>query len=139
MGLRKFFGLERRGHIRYPVAVDVEFLVWDEVGRKPLTNPCQGGLTNISLNGACLQTSQILIGGHHLMIHSDLEGTTPLIIQLPPSNPGEPSPWKIRAQVAWYKKGSEERRYPFDVGIKFVDLNETDRQKMHALIKSLAQ
>lgn len=136
MALKKYFGLERRKQPRYDLAVDVEFHVWDEVGQKPLTEKCQGGLTNISPMGACLQTSHILIAGHHLMIHNDVEGKTPLILELHSPASGDASLWKIKAKVIWYKKPQEERKFLFDVGVEFIDLTESDRQNLKALIQN---
>jgi len=138
MDLKKFLGLDRRQQPRFNVAIDVEFYVWDEGAHKPLTDKHQAGLTNVSLIGACLQTNHILIAGHHLMIHNDVEGKTPLVLDIPFSNSGEVSPRKIKAQVLWYKKAGEERRFQFDVGLKFTGLTEDDLQSLKTLIQSSA-
>jgi len=135
MALKKILGLERREHPRHDIAVDVEFHVWDEVSQKPLTGKYAGELTNISLLGACLQTSHILIAGHHLMIHNDVEGKTPLFIYIPAA-PGESSFWKIKANVIWYKKAGEERKFLFDVGLEFRDVTEDARKNLKALMQS---
>ncbi len=136
MAFKKFLGLERREHPRCDIAVDVEFHVWDEVSRKPLTEKYAGGLTNVSLLGACLQTNHILIAGHHLMIHNDVEGKTPLFIYIPSAIPGESPSWKIKANVVWYKKAGEERKFLFDVGLEFIDVTEDDRKNLKALMQS---
>jgi hypothetical protein len=134
MGLKSFFGLERRQNQRQEIAIDVEFQVWDESARKPLTRKCSGGLTNISLEGACLQTNHVLIAGHHLMIHNDVEGKTPLILEVPFPSSGEASLRKLKAQVIWYKKVGEERRFQFDVGLRFVGLSKDDQEILEALL-----
>jgi hypothetical protein len=139
MRLKKFFGLERRQEPRYDVSIDVEFHVWDEGAQKPLTHKCTAGLTNVSLVGACLQTNHILIEGHHLMIHNDVEGKTPLVLDVPFSSSESPSPRKIKAQVLWYKKAGEEKRFQFDVGVKFVGLTEDDLQSLRTLTQSSAE
>jgi hypothetical protein len=138
MDLKKFLGLDRRQQPRFNVAIDVEFYVWDEGAQKPLTDKYQAGLTNVSLIGACLQTNHILIAGHHLMIHNDVEGKTPVVLDIPFSNSGEVSPRKIKTQVLWYKKAGEERRFQFDVGLKFTGLTEDDLQNLKTLIQSSA-
>jgi hypothetical protein len=136
MGLKNFFGLERRRNSRDEIAIDVEFQVWNETALKPLTRKCSGGLTNISLEGACLQTNHVLIAGHHLMIHNDVEGKTPLILEVPFPALGEVSPRKLKAQVIWYKKAGKERRFQFDVGLKFVGLSEDDQKNLESLLRS---
>jgi hypothetical protein len=136
IGLKQFLGLERRRESRYSISLDVEFHVWDEGAKKPLTGKCPAGLTNISLVGACLQTNHILIAGHHLMIHNDVEGKTPLVLDIPWPSAGDSYPRKIKAQVLWYKKAGEERRFQFDVGLKFIGLTEDDLQSIKTLIQS---
>jgi c-di-GMP-binding flagellar brake protein YcgR len=136
MGLKNFFGLERRRNSRHEIAIDVEFQVWDESALKPLTRKCSGGLTNISLEGACLQTNHILIAGHHLMIHNDVEGKTPLILEVPFPASEDASPRKLKAQVIWYKKVGEENRFQFDVGLKFIGLSEDDQKNLECLLQA---
>jgi hypothetical protein len=134
MGLKKYLGLERRGLPRYTTAVDIEFYVWDAVRRKPRTGKAPGRLTEISLDGACLQTNNILVDGHHLLRDKDLEGETPLILELPPS--GEETAWSVKAQVIWYNRNEASHPFQFDVGLKFFYDSETERQNLKSLIKS---
>ena len=85
MGLKKYLGLDRRSHSRYPVAVEVEFQIWDDVTKKPRTEKVRGRLTDISPIGACLQTNHMLIEGYHLLLDNDPSGQTPLVLTLPAS------------------------------------------------------
>ena len=137
MGLRKYLGLERRSHSRYSAVVDVEFQVWDSVEQKPRTDKVQGRLTEISPIGACLQTNHMLIQGHHLHLDSDPSGNTPLAVTVSSSVEGEP--WTIKAQVLWYNKFESERKYQFDVGLSFVEVSPTEKEKLIALLRSLSQ
>ena len=137
MGIRKYFGLERRKHSRFSAAVDVEFQVWDSVEQKPRTDKVQGRLTDISPIGACLQTNQMLIQGHHLHLDNDPAGNTPLVLTL--SSSGEGEPWTIKAQVLWYNKFESERKHQFDVGLSFVDVSQTEREKLTSLLRELSE
>jgi hypothetical protein len=137
MGLKKYLGLERRSHSRYPAAVDVEFQVWDSDKQEPRTGKVRGRLTDISPIGACLQTNQTLIEGYHLLLDKDPGGKTPLVVSLPSAS--QESQWTIKAQVLWYNKIESERRYQFDVGLNFVDLSSTERENLRALLNSLAE
>ncbi len=136
MGLKKYLGLERRSHSRYPLTVDVEFQVWDSIKEEPRTEKVRGRLTDISLIGACLQTNQTLIEGHHLLLDSHPEGKTPLVLSLPSASEGDP--WDLKAQVLWYNKIESERRYQFDVGLSFPNLTPSERTNLLALLKSLS-
>ena len=134
MGLRKYFGLDRRSHKRYQVAVDSEFQIWDGAAQKPRTNKVRGRLTDISPIGACLQTNHMLIEGYHLLLDNDPSGQTPLVLTLPAST-GE-GQWAIKAQVLWYNKVAGERKYQFDVGLSFVDVSSSERENLNALLRS---
>ena len=137
MGLKKYFGLDRRSHSRYPAAVDVEFQVWDVDKQGPRTKKVQGRLTDISPIGACLQTNHMLIEGYHLLLDNDPTGKTPLAIALPSAS-GE-DPWTIKGQVLWYNKIEAERKFQFDVGLNFVDVTPSEKENLHALLRSLSE
>ena len=134
MGLRKYFGLDRRGHNRYPAAVETEFQVWDDATQNARTEKVRGRLTDISPIGACLQTNHMLIEGYHLLLDNDPSGQTPLVLSLPLST-GE-GQWDIKAQVLWYNKVEGERRYQFDVGLTFVNVSPSERENLNALLRS---
>ena len=136
MGLKKYFGLDRRCHSRYPAAMDLEFQVWDTVKQKPRTGKVQGRLTDISPTGACLQTNHMLIEGFHLLLDNDPEGKTPLALTLP-SPPGADR-LILKAQVLWYNKIEAQRRYQFDVGLAFVEVSPSEKENLHALLKSIS-
>jgi hypothetical protein len=126
MGLRKYLGLDRRSHSRYPVAVEVEFQIWDSATQKPRTEKVRGRLTDISPIGACLQSNHMLIEGYHLLLDNDPGGQTPLVLTLPAS----------AAEGHWYIKVTGERKYQFDVGLSFVDVSSSERENLNALLRS---
>jgi hypothetical protein len=136
MGIRKYLGLERRRHSRHSAIVEVEFHVWDTVNQKPRTGHVRGRLTDISIEGACLQTNHTLIEGHHILLDDDQDGKTPLVLTL--TSPTEQDPWTIKAQVLWYNRVETARPFHFDVGLKFVDLSTMEREHLRALLASLS-
>ena len=87
-GWRKYFALERRQQLRYPIAINVEFFVGDGVTNKALTTKGTGRLVSISRKGARLQTNTVRIGSYHLVISSGLEKKTTLMFEFPPSAEG---------------------------------------------------
>ena len=135
MKLKKYLRLDRRRHSRYPTTVDVEFHIWDAINQQPRTGKIQGRLTDISPLGACLQTNQTMIEGHHILLDNDPEGKTPLVLSLP--SPPETDDFAVKAQVQWYNKIENGRRYQFDVGLHFVDLSPAERQDLGTYLKSL--
>jgi hypothetical protein len=135
--LKKYLGLDRRRHSRYPAAVDVDFRVWDTDKQAPVTADVRGRLTDLSPIGACLQTNHMIIEGYHLLLDNDPTGKTPLAITLP--SPSGDESWTIKAQVLWFNKYEAERKYQFDVGLNFVDVSRSEQKKLHALLKSLSE
>ncbi len=137
MGLKKYLGLEKRSVLRYETGINVEFHIWDSIGKKPMTGKVPGKLVNISSRGACLQTNKTLIDGHHLLRDEGLEGDTPLILDLPSSSEG--GPWTIQARVLWYNRNEESgSQYLFSVGLTFMDLSPAGRKQLDELVKSAA-
>jgi hypothetical protein len=134
-GLRKYLGFDRRRHARTPAAVEVEFYIWDTINQKPRTGKVKGRLTDISPEGACLQTNHTLIEGHHILLDEDQEGKTPLIVDLPSATEGDP--WTAKAQVLWYNRVETGRPFRFDVGLKFLDLSTAELERLKTLLSSL--
>lgn len=134
--LKKFLRKERRHHPRHPIYTEVEFYIWDTVTRRPRPNRAKGCLTAVSVKGACLQTNELLIGGHHLLLDNDPEGKAVLMIENPSSS-GEPA-WKVQANVISYNKRPERRRYQFDVRLQFVNLSSEEMKNMEKWIRSIS-
>jgi hypothetical protein len=132
--MKKDSGPDRRGLSRTAPFVDVAFHVYGAEEKRPLTRKVRGRLTNISPKGACLQTDQTLIDGYHLMLDDDIEGGTPLIIELLPSSEG--TPLVLKAQVLWYNRIASERPFHFSIGLKFIDLSPAERKQLENLLRS---
>ena len=135
MGCRKYLALERRRQPRYPIAIDVEFYVWDKVTKKPLTAKVTGRLVNISGKGARLQTNTVRIGSHHLVVSGGLEGESALILEFSTSSEG--IPWILKAQILWYNAISAEGGFKFEFGIGFVDISPSQKKCLESVIKSI--
>jgi hypothetical protein len=132
--MRKNSGPDRRSLSRNVACIDVAFHIWDAVEKKPLTRKVPGRLSNISSKGACLQTSQTLIDGHHLMRDNDIEGSTPLVLDLPPAPGG--TPFTLKAQILWYNRIPPDGPFHFSVGLKFIDISPAERKQLEDLIRS---
>ena len=132
--LKKYMRRERRRYPRHPICTDVDFFVWDTLTRRPRTDKARGCITAVSLKGACLQTSQLQMGTHHLLLDNDPGGRTVVMIEVPSSS-GKP-PWKIQARIVSYDKHPERRQYPFDVRLQFENPTPAEIENIEQLIKS---
>ncbi len=134
--LKKIFHKERRRYPRYTIYTEVEFYIWDTISHRPRSERVRGCLTAVSIKGACLQTNELLIGGHHLLLDNDPSGKAVLIIEVPSSS-GAPA-WKVQADVISYNKRAERRRYQFDVHLQFVNLSSMDMKNLEQWIRSIS-
>ncbi len=132
--LRNYLRGERRRYPRHPVCTEVEYCIWDTLTRRPRTDKAKGCLTAVSIKGACLQTNQLQMGVHHLLLDNDPRGRTVLMIEVPSSN-GEP-PWKIQARVISYDKYPGHRQYQFDVRLQFVNATPAEIKNLEDLVKA---
>ena len=62
-----------------------------------LAGKAAGILSRLTMKGASLQTSTILLEGYHLLLNNSQEGKTPLVLELPPLP--EAAPWTLKAQI----------------------------------------
>jgi hypothetical protein len=134
-GWRKYFALERRKQLRYPIAINVEFYVCDGVTNKPLTTKGTGRLVNISRKGARLQTNTVRIGFYHLVISSGLQEKIVLMFEFLPSAEGVL--WTIKSRILWYNRISGEGGFKFEFGVEFCDISPTQQKCLESAIRSI--
>ena len=134
-GWRKYFALERRKQLRYPIAINVEFYVCDGVTSKPLTTKGTGRLVSISRKGARLQTNTVRIGSYHLVISSGLQEKTDLMLEFLPS--AEEVPWIIKSRIVWYNRISGEGGFKFEFGVEFSDISPSQQESLESAIRSV--
>ena len=125
---------DRRSLARSAVSIDVQFHVYDSAEKKPLTRKAPGRLINITAKGACLDTGQTLIDGHHLMLHDDIDGGTPLFLDMPAC--GEGGPFTLKARVLWYNRIPGGTDFRFSVGIKFIEVFPEEKKQLQNLIRT---
>ncbi|MGE5252440.1 MAG: PilZ domain-containing protein [Planctomycetaceae bacterium] len=126
--------LERRSLARNAASIDVHFHVYNTVEKKPLTPKVPGLLVNLSAKGACLEIGQPMIDGYHLMRDDDVEGATPLFLDLPAS--GDRGPFLLKARVLWYNRIPGGTQFHFRVGIKFIDVSPEEKKALENLIRT---
>lgn len=134
-GWRKYFPLERSKQLRYPIAINVEFYIWDGVTNKPLTTKGTGRLVSISRKGARLHTNTVRIGSYHLVISSGLQEKTALMFEFLPSAEGVP--WTIKSRILWYNRSSVEDGFKFEFGVEFCDISPTQQKCLESAIRSV--
>ena len=129
-------GPDRRNLARSALSIDVQFHAYDSAEKRPLTRKVAGRLVNLSVGGACLETAQTLIDGYHLMLHDDIDGGTPLLLDLPAD--GEGGPFTLKARVLWYNRIPGGTEFRFRVGLKFLEVSPEEKKRLEALLRLTA-
>jgi hypothetical protein len=68
------------------------------------------------------------------MRDDDVEGGTPLILDLPASRDG--GPFTLKARVLWYNRIPGGTQFHFRVGIKFIDASPEEKKQLENLIRT---
>jgi len=134
MNWRKYVFLERRRDSRHPVAIDVEFYIWNERTESPLTARAKGCLINISKEGACLKTNTVRMAGYHLLLNNSLDGETPLILEF--QKPWDGGTFTVKSNIIWYNRSHCDREYRFEFGLAFLCLSPAQEKFLTKLRKS---
>jgi hypothetical protein len=115
-------------------SINIQVHSHDSAEKKPLTRKVPGRLVDISTEGACLETSQTLIDGYHPMLHDDIDGETPIGLDMPASR--EESPFTLPAKVLWYNRIPGETHFHFHAGIKFIEVSAAEKKHPETLLRA---
>ncbi len=114
--------------------MEVQILIFDALGKKPLTGKVPGCISDISRRGACLQTNYTRIENYHMLLDVDLEGKTVLVLELPPLPDG--TPVSVKAKVVSYNKIDNRGKFQFDVRLQFINITPGEISHLENLIKT---
>jgi c-di-GMP-binding flagellar brake protein YcgR len=114
-------GVERRASVRIKSVLKAKYCVHKKTDQKKATIS-----KNISLGGILMQLSEKLFPATLLLIDIFL--------------PSENSPITAKGEVVWIRELShldESGRRVFDAGIKFISMNQRDKERLDKHIKGL--
>lgn len=127
-------GVEKRKFQRLdvPLNVTVKVITEDEMLRE--IKPQRVLSHNVSPQGICLETAQIVIDSVNMLSGSpgSRENYLELEIEL---KPGEP-PVHVCGDVCWYDVARDTEEFMYQVGIVFTSFRDDARQRLAAFLKS---
>jgi len=127
-------GIEKRKfqRLEVPLKVMVRIVTEDEVLRE--IKPQRVISHNISPQGICLETAQIVIDSVNMLSGSpgDRENHLDLEIELVP---GEP-PAHVSGDVCWYDVARDTEEFMYQVGIVFTSFRDDAKERLARFLKS---
>ena len=132
----KYKTVEKRKFIRLdiPLQVTLKVLTGEPVPGGELS-PIKVKSRNISEKGMCLETSQIVINIVNML--SGSPGARENILSLDIELAQGEEPVRATGEVCWYDVDRDMEDFRYQVGIVFIDMDDSGRQKLKAFLKEL--
>ena len=101
---------ERRKYFRFEGPINIKYTLDDKRKRgRALTN-------NISKGGVSFNTSKNITNNDNIRMEFDI--------------PGDNMPVFGEGSVVWIKKNKNDKKRPFDVGVKLIDMARSDKSRI---------
>ncbi len=127
-------GVEKRKFQRldFPLQVQVTVVTEeDPAGQDP---SCIAKCLNVSLQGICLETPNILLGPFNIL--SGSPGSREYILRLAFSCLPDTAPVIATGQVCWYDVACESDDFRYQVGIVFLEIEGDGREQLKRFLKT---
>jgi hypothetical protein len=129
-------GVERRKLLRLKSPLPVWFNLYHVLGRHEASRRLGGMISNVSLEGICLETNVVLVDGSH--IFSEAMGEEKRLrveIDLPP----ESERITAMGKVVWYDLSSSSSPYRFRAGVYLTDMDGNSTEIWKRFLKALGK
>lgn len=110
----------RRRHPRISIEHEINLHLYDLQTHSRLTGGLPALLADLSVQGAGLKFSQVLIDGRHLF-YSALDSNTVGILLIFPPRENDSEEVEIAVRPIWFDRDMEDQITPFRMGVQFVE------------------
>ncbi len=118
-------GVERRKLVRLKSPLPVWFNLYHVLGRRDASRKLGGMISNVSLDGVCLETNVVLIDGSHVISEAmEEEKRLRMELDLPP----ESERIRTMGRVIWYDLSPSGSPYRFRAGVYLTEMDENSRE-----------
>ncbi|NIS61043.1 MAG: hypothetical protein GTO13_10175 [Proteobacteria bacterium] len=126
-------GVERRKFLRLESPLPVRFNLYNVLGRRDASRKLGGMISNVSLEGICLETNVVLVDGSHVFSEAMEEERLRIEVDVPPESE------RITAlgKVMWYDLSSSGSPYRFRAGVYFTGMDENSKEIWRQFITTL--
>jgi hypothetical protein len=123
--MKSWRGVERRKLLRLNSPLPVQFNLYHVLGRREASRRLGGMISNVSLEGICLETNVVLVDGSHIFSEAmEEEKRLRVEIDVPPESE------KVTAlgKVMWYDLSSSGSPYRFRAGVYLTEMDGNSKE-----------
>ena len=113
-------GVERRAFVRLKSPLSVWFNLYHVLSRRETSMRVGGMISNVSLEGICLETNVVLVDGSHLFSEAMTEEKR---LRLEIDLPAESERITAMGKVIWYNLSSSDSPYQFQAGVYLTEMD----------------
>ena len=123
--MKAWRGVEKRKFLRLESPLPVWFNLYQVLGRRETSRRLGGMISNVSLEGICLETNVVLIDGSHVFSEAMTEEKR---LKLEIDLPAESERITARGKVIWYDLSSSDSPYRFRAGVYLTEMEGDSRE-----------
>jgi len=132
--MKAWRGVERRKFLRLQSPLSVWFNLYHVLGRRETSRRLGGMISNVSLEGICLETNVVLVDGSHVFSEAMTEEKR---LRLEIDLPDESEKVTAMGKVVWYDLGSSGSPYRFQAGIYLTEMDGNSKEIWRAFLTAL--
>ncbi len=127
-------GVDRRKFLRLESPLPVRFNLYNVLGKRDASRKLGGMVSNVSLEGICLETNVVLVDGSHLFSEAmEEERRLRMEIDVPP----ESERITAMGKVIWYDLSSSGSPYRFRAGVYLTEMDGNSREIWRRFLTTL--
>ena len=113
--------IERRLAKRYRTKEEVRLFLREAEGLQKLAGPLPAGLVDISLTGAGIRMTQVVVDRHHIFYASLDSPDMALCLEFPQITTDDGEPFVIPVRPVWLDRDLDDSATPFRLGVEFLE------------------
>lgn len=134
MGKIKSKGVEKRKFLRLEIPLNVCVRIFTDEKARASVRPLNLKSSNISLQGICLETSQMVVDMVNML--SGSPGARESILDMEIELISGEAPLKARGEVCWYDVVRDTEEFMYQVGIVFAEFEGHGKEQLTLFIKN---
>jgi hypothetical protein len=120
--------------LRLTSPLPVWFNLYHVLGRRETSRRLGGMISNVSLEGICLETNVVLVDGSHVFSEAMAEEKR---LKLEIDLPDESEKVTAMGKVMWYDLSSSGSPYRFQAGIYLTEMDGSSKELWRAFLTAL--
>lgn len=127
-------GVERRNLVRLKSPLPVRFNLYHVLGRRETSRRLGGMISNVSLEGICLETNVVLVDGSHVFSEAMTEEKR---LKIEIDLPAESERITATGKVIWYDLNPSSSPYRFRAGVYLTEMDGDSKEIWRRFLTAL--